>query len=193
MASCNLKIPQNALTLQGMLTPYILSTANGNMCDQQAFVEITIVDTDTGNLFIYRPVVINQGTQPLLTPTPFTLPNNFIAGIWFGFNGAVLTLTDANGGNDLKVANCVNGITAQSPFGQFAYCNAIIFFKTIRTVINQGLLVVPTIQTARDGGNCPTSRDFMIVDTDQSDNLITSYLMKNGATAQDTPANRKSL
>ena len=114
-----------------------------------------------------------------------------MAGIWFGFNGGTLTLTDGTNGVDLKNANCVNGISATSLFGQFAYCNAVNFFLSVRTVINKGLLVVPAVKMAKDGINCPTVRDFLVVDMDQSDNVLTSYLVKNGGVAQNTAANRK--
>jgi hypothetical protein len=49
---------------------------------------------------------------------------------------------------------------------------------------------VPPLGTAKDGKPCPSTRDFAVVDQDQSDNLTTSYLaLRDGRTAQDTPAN----
>ena len=193
-----MKIPPNALTAAGMVTPYYISSSNGDDCDQtnpnnQAFVEITIVDKVTGKLFIYRPVVVNLGTTPYFPPTPIVgMPASFTAGIWFGSNAGILTLVDGANGADLAAANCVNGdVNPFSPFGQYAYCNAVNFFTTTRQVINQGLLVVPTVQLAIDGLNCPTVRDFMVVDMDQSDNVITSYIIFGGKIAQDTPANSK--
>jgi hypothetical protein len=74
----------------------------------QAFVEATIINTDTGELMVYHPIVVDVGTKPLLNPTPITLPKNLIIGIWFGYNGIVLTLVDSQGGNILNQANCVN-------------------------------------------------------------------------------------
>ena len=171
MSNCNLKIPANALTLSGMLTPYVLSTTAGDLCtmtdpNSQAFVEMTILDLVTGTFFTYRPLVIDVGTSPLIPPTTFTLPTSYSAGIWFGFNGGVLTLTDGNAGVDLTAAKCVNGVTG-SPFGQFAYCNAVSFFSNVRIALNNNLIQVPAIQKAIDGKNCPTTRDFMVVDMDQ--------------------------
>lgn len=92
MSNCNLLVPKNALTAQGLVTPYQLSSTNGDRCtmnnpNAQAFIEATIIDTDTGNFFIYRPLIIDAGTKPLLAPTPITLPVNFNIGIWFGYNG----------------------------------------------------------------------------------------------------------
>jgi hypothetical protein len=57
-----------------------------------------------------------------------------------------------------------------------------------------GRITVPQIGTATDGKPCPTSRDFMIVDQDQSDNDYTHYLVVNGnQVAQDTTANRQQF
>src|SRR5438067_889006 len=46
-------------------------------------------------------------------------------------------------------------------------------------------------QAAKDGLPCPTVRDFAVVDQDQSDNVVSSYLiLGTGRTAQDTADNR---
>jgi hypothetical protein len=50
---------------------------------------------------------------------------------------------------------------------------------------------VPPVGTARDGLPCPTTRDFLTVDQDQSDNVSTTYLATaDGRTAQDNATNR---
>src|SRR5207247_1140459 len=55
-------------------------------------------------------------------------------------------------------------------------------------------LTVPAAAQGRDGLPCPTVRDFSVVDQDQSDNVVSSYLvLRNGRTAQDTAANRAAL
>ena len=178
MSNCNIQVPKNALSLSGMLTPYVLSSTAGDLCtmtdpNSQAFVEITILDLIKGTFYTYRPLVIDVGTSPLIPPTTFTLPTSYSAGIWFGFNGNVLTLKDGNTTNpgvDLAAAKCVNGVTTSgvlSQFGQFAYCNAVSFFNNVRIALNNGLIQVPAIQKASDGKNCPTTRDFMVVDMDQ--------------------------
>src|SRR5437660_8270707 len=47
---------------------------------------------------------------------------------------------------------------------------------------------------ANDGKVCPSVRDFGVVDMDQSDNVVTSYLVTaNGQTAQVTTANMTAL
>jgi hypothetical protein len=109
-----------------------------------------------------------------------------VVGLWFGFQGNVLTLRGATAG-------CVNGLPG-SPFGQFAYCGAPEFFAAANDAIRAGKLKVPGLGMAKDGTPCPTTRDFSVVDQDQSDNLDTSYLaLADGRTAQNTPANAQAL
>ncbi|MGH3698325.1 MAG: hypothetical protein ACRDRU_06400 [Pseudonocardiaceae bacterium] len=191
--NCTLIVPPAPLTAQGLATPYQLVATNrrNGPCreanvNQSAFVEATIIDPATGALSIYRPLVINQGTKPAVPPIVPKLPIGSVVGVWFGFQGDVLTLRGATGG-------CVNGL-AGSPFGQFAYCGAPEFFSAANTAIRAGKLKVPALGMARDGQRCPTTRDFSVVDQDQSDNLDTSYLaLADGRTAQNTPANAAAL
>jgi len=191
--NCTLIVPDAPLTAQGLATPYQLVATNRRKgaCreandNQSAFVEATIIDPATGALSIYRPLVIDRGTQPAAAPVVPKLPAGSVVGIWFGFQGNTLTLSGASGG-------CVNGLPG-SPFGQFAYCGAAEFFRAANAAINTGKLKVPPVGMARDGQPCPTTRDFAVVDQDQSDNLTTRYLaLRNGRTAQDTPANVAGL
>lgn len=189
---CTLTIPNNPLTSAGLATPYILS---GSGCDQTntgsaAFVQAAIINTRNGDISIYNPLVINKGTSAAIVPTPPTLPSRNVVAIWFGFNGNTLTLANPTG---LTNGNCVNGDTG-SIFGQFAYCNAPAFFSAASTAIQNGRLDVPDVGCANDGNACPTVRDFMVVDQDQSDNLQTTYLISaNNQLAQNTAANRAAL
>lgn len=90
-------------------------------------------------------------------------------------------------------ATCVNG-TPNSPFGQFAYCNAPQFFQAAQRLINAKKITVPPLGTANDGKPCPTSEDFSIVDMDQSDNVQTKYLANgNGQIAQFSAANQAAI
>ncbi len=108
---------------------------------------------------------------------------------WFGFNGNVLAL----GGDGVNAGSCVNG-TDTSPFGQFSYCNAPAFFTAANAAIKQGKLTVPPIGKATDGQSCMTTRDFGLVDQDQSDNVTTTYLaLPDGRTAPNTQAANRKL
>ncbi|TNC29784.1 hypothetical protein FG385_01820 [Amycolatopsis alkalitolerans] len=180
--NCTLSVPANPLTAQGLATPYELSgTGDGGPCHeadaaQSAFVEATILDPATGKLSVYRPLVVDRGRRPAAPTIVPTLPPNAVVGVWFGFNGDVLTLTGAPG--------CVNGLPG-SPFGQFGYCNAPAFFAAANAAIENKRLTVPDIGTGKDGQPCPTVRDFGLVDQDQSDNVTATYLAtRDGRTAQ---------
>lgn len=51
-------------------------------------------------------------------------------------------------------------------------------------------MTVPPLGTASIGGSCPTTRDFRVVDQDQSDNVVTEYTLINGhIIAQSTKNN----
>jgi hypothetical protein len=196
--NCTIVVPQNPLTAQGLATPYQLTATNAanGPCNeanvnQSAFVQGAILDPATGKVSLYDPLVIDQGTQAAITPTAPQLPANAIVGLWFGFQGTNLTLQDTMG--SLMQGQCING-AANSVFGQFAYCNAPAFFQAANLAIQNGLLQVPAPGTGNDGLQCLTTRDFGLVDQDQSDNVTTSYLLSgNNQIAQNTAANLAQL
>jgi len=198
-ANCTIIVPDHPLTAAGLATPYRLIATDPSMgpCNevngaQSAFVQAAILDPATGAIAIYNPLVIDRGTTPAVAPVVPVLPAGAIVALWFGFDGNDLTLQSAYGGR-LEESRCVNG-TPGSVFSQYAYCNAFAFYEAARMAIRAGKLKVPALGTAKDGGVCPTTRDFFIVDQDQSDNLPTLYLATtNGTTAQDTAANRTLL
>ena len=188
--NCTLTVPANPLTPAGLAAPYVLSgTQPGGACHeadtgQSAFVEAAIIDPATGALSLYRPLVIDRGTQPAAAPVAPALPAGAVVGIWFGFNGDTLTLRGV--GNSLADGHCVNGLNG-STFGQYAYCNAPAFFTAANGAIAGKKLVVPPLGTGTDGQPCPSVRDFGVVDQDQSDNVNTTYLATaDGRTAQNT-------
>jgi hypothetical protein len=197
-ADCTLIVPPNPLTAQGLATPYQLvatNPANGPCNEankaQAAFVQGAVIDPATGAISIYNPLVIDQGTQPAAQPVVPQLPANGVVGLWFGFNGNNLTLQGSNG--SLRQGRCVNGVNG-SIFGQFAYCNAPAFFRAARQAMQAGQLTPPALGMANDGQPCPSVRDFGVVDMDQSDNVVTTYLVTaNGQTAQMTAANMAAL
>jgi hypothetical protein len=182
---CLIVVPPNPLSATGLATPYQLMNCNQSDPMMASFVQGAILDVNTGNIFVYNPLVITQGTVPFVAPIVPKLPATPVIGLWFGTNGCTLTLVD-NGGS-LTAGSCVNGL-AGSIFGQFSYCNAVLFFNEATALIGKGL-IVPPLGTANDGQPCPTVRDFFVVDQDQSDNVVTSYLNVGAQTMQDTTAN----
>ena len=212
--NCDIIVPANPLSAKGLATPYQLTGPNGmtpaqsgctmaNAANLGAFVQATILNTRTGRLFVYDPLVITQGTTPAAAPTVPTLPRHYVATIDFGFNGTVLTQVGANP-NTLKNANCVNGQNG-SAFGQVSFCNGINFFNEAFKLEREGKLRVPSAGTSGKivasggrlgtGQTCPTTRNFDMVDQDQSDNVTTLYLLNpaTGQTAQNTTANAANL
>ncbi len=190
--NCTLQVPANPLSARGLATPYVL----GDGCqmsnpDLQAFVEADIINPRTGSIKVYNPLVITEGTQPAARPVPPRVPRGDVVGIMFGFNGGNLLLTST--GNSLQQGNCVNGL-GRSLFSQVAYCNSPAFYRAANRDIARGVLKIPPLGTGSDGQPCPTTRDFAVVDQDQSDNVVTTYLLTaDGRTAQDSPGNAAAL
>jgi hypothetical protein len=197
--NCTLVVPANALTAQGLATPYQLTATDPRagacheaVADQAAFVEASVFDPATNKISVYHPLVIDQGTQAAAAPVVPTLPAGAVVGIWYGYNGDVLTLRGATP-TALSGATCVNGLPG-NPFGQYAYCNAVAFFKAANAAVAAKTLVIAAAQTGKDGLPCPTVRDFAMIDQDQSDNVVSAYLVTaNGTTAQFTAANQAKL
>jgi hypothetical protein len=195
---CTLIVPANPLSAQGLATPYQLVATNQNKgpcneanANQSAFVQAAVFDPNTSSISVYNPLVIDRGTTPAMAPVMPTLAANAVVAIWFGFNGDNLTLRGTNG--SLQQGRCVNGIQG-SIFGQFAYCNAPVFFRAANAAIAAGHLTPPQLGRAKDGLTCPTVRDFSVVDQDQSDNVTAAYLVNgNGQIAQMTAANQAAL
>jgi hypothetical protein len=203
--SCVLIVPANPLTAPGLATPFQLTGPNGmspqasgctmaNFANLGAFAQATVLDPATGALSTYEPLVITQGTQPAAAPVVPTLPAGAVVTIDFGFNGTNLTLKGAAGAT-LGGAKCVNGL-AGSIFGQVSFCNGVAFFAAVNKDIAAGLTTIPAVATATKapGVTCPTTRNFNMIDQDQSDNVTTQYLLNgNGQTAQDNAANTAAL
>jgi hypothetical protein len=199
--NCTIIVPDVPLTAAGLATPYQLkatdSTDGNGPCSEtntnsSAFVQAAIFDPATGQISIYNPLVIDQGSAPAVDPVTPTLPDQAVVALWFGFNGNNLTQEGAHSGV-LTASGCVNGLP-NNIFGQYSYCNAPVFFRAANRAIRAGRLNVPNLGRANDGQPCPTVRDFYVVDQDQSDNLPATYLISaGGLLAQNTQANATAL
>jgi hypothetical protein len=193
LVRCHISVPANPLTAEGLSDPYLLAgPGDGHGCHEGSantgvFVQAAVLDPATGQISIYNPLVADRGSRPAIAPTVPTLPKNAVVGIWFGFNGDRLTL-DGSGSR-----SCIQGVHG-SIFNQNAFCNSEDFFDAANAAVKAGKLTVPPLGTAKDGRACPSTRDFSVVDQDQSDNTTTTYLVtSDGRTAQDTPQNRAKL
>ena len=202
--SCDIVVPANPLSAQGLATPYQLTGPDGmspdasgctmaNFANLGAFVQATILNPRTGRLSVYEPLVITQGTTPAAAPVLPRLPRTAIVTIDFGFNGTNLTQVGATP-DALAQGRCVNG-TPGSIFGQVSFCNGIGFFQAAFRAEREGRLRIPaTGVSPKTGQACPTTRNFNLVDQDPSDNVTTTYLLTaGGQTAQFNSANQAAL
>jgi hypothetical protein len=212
--NCDIIVPANTFTAKGLATPYVLTGPDGMSAEQSgctmanaaalgAFVQATILDTRTGKVYVYDPLVITQGTTPAVKPVMPRLPKHYVATIDFGFNGTDLTQVGATR-HTLRDANCVNG-QGGADFGQVSFCNGTNFFNEAFLLERQGKLRVPSEGISRKivasggklgtGQDCPVIRNFDMVDQDPSDNVTTAYLLNpaTGQTAQDTTSNAGNI
>src|SRR5271166_2722123 len=189
--NCTLTVPANPLTAQGLATPWQLGDgcSMANAATEGAFVEATILSPN-GQLQVYNPLVITAGTMPAgTTPAAPTIVRGSQVIIDVGFNGTNLVLQ----GQGAPQGRCVDAL-GQSVIGQVSACNAVNFYNLANFEIARGTLKVPSAGTSLDGQPCLTTRSFAVVDQDQSDNVITSYLINgNGQTAQNTAANATAI
>ena len=188
--NCSLAVPANPLTAQGLATPWQLGDgcSMANAGTEGAFVEATIL-APNGSLQVYNPLVVTEGTQPAVAPAPPTIAAGSAVIIDVGFNGTNLVLTGAGA----QQGNCVDAF-GQSVIGQVSACNAVNFYRAANAQIASGTLTIPAAGTASDGQPCQTVRDFALIDQDQSDNVVSQYLINaNGQTAQATAANKMAM
>jgi hypothetical protein len=188
--NCTITVPPNPLSAQGLATPWQLADgcSMANFGTQGAFVEATIL-APNGQLQVYSPLVITAGTTAAATPAAPTIAQGSQVIINIGFNGTNLALT----GQGARQGRCVDAL-GQSLIGQVSACNAVNFYRLANFEIANGTLKVPPAGTATDGKPCLTLRDFGTVDMDQSDNVVTAYLLNaQGQVAQDTAANAAAM
>jgi hypothetical protein len=180
--NCTLLVPDNPLTAVGLATPWQL----GDGCSQAnaaetAFVEATIL-APNGQVTIYDPLVVTAGTQPAAPPAPVTVPTGSQVIIDTGFNGNNLVLE----GRGASQGNCIDAF-GDSIIAQTAACNSQAFYQDANAQIAAGTLKVPPLGVGADGKPCESTRSFSLIDQDQSDNVLTVYVVNPaGQTAQAT-------
>jgi hypothetical protein len=215
--TCDIIVPANPLSAQGLATPYQLTGPKGTTparsgCEMSngaklgAFVQATILDPATGALSVYEPLVITQGTRPDtpgLKLNPPVIPADAVVTIDFGFNGTDLVQVGATP-TTLADAHCVSG-QAGSGFGPTSFCNGGNFFNAVQQAERKGLLTVPSPGTSdaivASGGDlgagrsCPVIRNFEVAGLDPGESATTTYLLNplTGQTAQDNPTYREYI
>ena len=189
--NCTVSVPANPLTAQGLASPWVLGDgctwANGGT--EGVFIDATIL-APNGQIQVYNPLVINQGTTPAVAPTAPTIAAGSQVILSLGFNGNALALVGAGA----QQGNCIDAY-GNSLINQTPQCNAANFYRIANAEIAQGTLTVPPAGTGQDGQACQTTRDFALIDQDQSDNAVASYLFDpaTGQSAQATAANAGAM
>jgi len=189
--NCTVTVPNRPLTARGLATPWVLGDgctwANGGT--EGVFVDATIL-APNGQLQVYNPLVITQGTTPEAAPTPPTIARGSQVILSVGFNGNALALV----GRGARQGNCIDAF-GNSLINQTPQCNAANFYRMANFEIARGILKIPAAGTGKDGQACQTTRDFALIDQDQSDNAVASYLFNpaSGQTSQATAANAANL
>ena len=184
-------MPANPLSAQGLASPWVLGDgctwANGGT--EGVFIDATIL-APNGQIQVYNPLVINQGTTPAVAPAAPTIAAGSQVILSLGFNGNALALVGAGA----QQGNCIDAF-GNSLINQTPQCNAANFYRMANAEIARGTLTIPPAGTGQDGQACQTTRDFALIDQDQSDNAVASYLFDpaTGQTAQATAANAGAM
>ena len=190
-ANCTVSVPARPLSAKGLATPWVLGDGctweNGDT--EGVFIDATILSPD-GQLTVYNPLVITQGTTPEVAPAPPAIAPGSQVILSVGYNGNALAVV----GPGVRQGNCIDAL-GNSLINQTPQCNAASFYRMANFEIARGILKIPAIGTGKDGQACQTTRDFALIDQDQSDNAVAHYLFNpdTGQTTQATAANQASL
>src|SRR5690242_21465969 len=144
--NCTVSVPANPLSAQGLASPWVLGDgctwANGGT--EGVFIDATIL-APNGQIQVYNPLVINQGTTPAVAPTPPTIAAGSQVILSLGFNGNALALVGAGA----QQGNCIDAF-GNSLINQTPQCNAANFYRMANAEIAQGTLTVPPVGTGND-------------------------------------------
>ena len=132
--NCTVTVPARPLSAKGLATPWELGDgctwANG--ATEGVFIDATIL-APNGQLQIYNPLVIDQGTTPEVAPTPPTIARGSQVILSVGFNGGALALV----GRGARQGNCLDAF-GNSLVDQTPQCNAVNFYRMANAEIRRG-------------------------------------------------------
>ena len=130
--NCTVTVPDRPLSAKGLATPWELGDgctwANGGT--EGVFIDATIL-APNGQLQVYNPLVINQGTTPAVAPTPPTIAQGSQVILSVGFNGGALALV----GRGARQGNCLDAF-GNSLVDQTPQCNAVNFYQMANNEIS---------------------------------------------------------
>ena len=123
--NCTVTVPDHPLTAQGLATPWVLGDGctweNGDT--EGVFIDATIL-APNGQLQLYNPLVITQGTTPEVAPTPPTIARGSRVILSVGYNGNALALV----GRGAQQGHCLDAL-GNSLINQTPQCNAANFYR----------------------------------------------------------------
>src|SRR5205085_8356114 len=122
------------------------------------FIDATIL-APNGQLEVYNPLVINQGTTPAVAPVAPTIAAGSQVILSIGYNGGALALV----GRGARQGHCIDAF-GNSLINQTPQCNAASFYRMANFEIARGILKIPAAGTGQDGRACQTTRDFALID-----------------------------
>jgi hypothetical protein len=109
----------------GLASPWVLGDgctwANGGT--EGVFIDATIL-APNGQLQVYNPLVIDQGTTPAVAPVAPTIAAGSQVILSLGFNGNALALVGAGA----QQGNCIDAF-GNSLINQTPQCNAANFYR----------------------------------------------------------------
>lgn len=176
--NCQLQVPANPLTAQGLATPYVLTGCNVSVvspkyslvnaecpyqqldfANQGVFVEAAILDPATGKIQIYSPLVINAGMTPVGNGTGTSTTNvNPTTSASATTSAGPATGSDAATGipasapsSSMSVGTTTAAATGASdvPFSTIASAEATAT-KAARQAASAGFYVPPIVPTLPD-------------------------------------------
>ena len=130
--NCTVTVPDRPLTAKGLATPWVLGDgctwANGGT--EGVFIDATIL-APNGQVQVYNPLVINQGTTPEVAPVAPTIARGSQVILSVGFNGGALALV----GRGARQGNCLDAL-GNSLVDQTPQCNAANFYRMANVEIS---------------------------------------------------------
>src|SRR4029077_17983199 len=134
--NCTVTVPARPLSAKALATPWELGDgctwANG--ATEGVFIDATIL-APNGQLQVYNPLVITQGTQPAVATLPPTIARGAKLILSLGANGNAVALV----GRGARQANCIDAL-GNSLINQTPQCNAAAFYRMANAEIRRGIL-----------------------------------------------------
>lgn len=162
---CNLQVPPTIGINIDLRYPFILSSpCSINDPDTAVFIESTILNTDTGEIFVYHPKILDDSNS---IPTGFyqlPLPVNYIAGIWITSNGQKFNIID-------------NSKTCFNFNDVFGSCNTRILLSNLRILSLDTLILDFNARQTYSELDCPIIRSVIFANQYQGIMTFVEYVI----------------